>query len=246
MIKVFFNKSKDKKDLESEIVAKIKKGNDKLRNKFIDDYKPFIVKCIYKNTGKFVEVENSEEYSIGLMAFNEAIDCFDKKRGSFINFAAHVIKRRLINYKLSNKKNNLIYTFTHLESKKTNIENNYSDGESENLLRKFEVKDEIDDFKKKLSEFEITLYDLVKKSPKHKDAISSCIKIARILAENDILYNKLVKRKKLPMLELLKFVNVSKRTIERNRKFIIASCIIIKSDLEVVKGYLENAEKEGG
>ncbi|TYQ14863.1 UNVERIFIED_CONTAM: RNA polymerase sigma factor [Acetivibrio alkalicellulosi] len=242
----FFKKTRNDKDPNHEIIIRIKQGDYKLKNKLIDDYKPFIIKCVYQSTGKYVEVENSEELSIGLLAFNEAIDCFDENRDrKFLSFAAQVIRRRLINYKLRNKKNNLVYTFTCLENNNINIDENFTDNSDLNLLTKFEVRDEIEDFKRKLSEFGITLYDLVKKSPKHKDAISSCIRIARCIAENEILYSSLMRKKVLPMAELIKRVDVSQRTIERNRKFIIAACIVINSDLDIVKSYLKNAEKDG-
>jgi len=40
-----------------------------------------------------------DEVSVGLMAFNEAMDCFDTTKNiSFISFAETVIKRRLIDY----------------------------------------------------------------------------------------------------------------------------------------------------
>ena len=49
-----------------------------------------------------------------------------------------------------------------------------------------------------------------------------------------------MKNKAIPLKELLKLVNVHEKTIERNRKFIIAICLIIKSDLTVIKSYIEN------
>ncbi|MFZ5986982.1 MAG: RNA polymerase sigma-I factor [Bacillota bacterium] len=243
----FFKKDSHIKDPALETIMQIKQGNEQLKNRFIEDYKPFIIKCVSKFTGKFVELENSEEFSIGLLAFNEAIDCFDEsKNRSFISFAAQVINRRLINYKVSNKKNNVVYPFTYLENDdKQDIETLDIDFNAADLLGRFEVKEEIDSFKQRLAEFGITIYDLVKCSPKHKDAISSCIKIARVIADNSVLYNKLYEKKTMPMSELSKLVNVSQRTIERNRKFIIAACLIIKSDLDIVKGYLKNAEKAG-
>lgn len=236
------------KDPTYETILKIKKGDNQLKEKFIKDYTPFILKRVSQTTRKFIEIENSEEFSIGLMAFNEAIDCYDEsKNRKFLSFAAQVIERRVINYLRSISKDKNVYPFTYLEFN-NNVENlgEYNlDYKAIDAFTRFEIKEEIDAFKLKLDAFGITLYDLVKKSPKHKDALASCIRIARIVAENDEMYKKLNEKKTMPMLELTKIANVSTRTIERNRKFIIAACLIIKSDLDLVKSYLKNAEKGG-
>lgn len=53
-----------------------KRGDALLRKQLLQDYQPFILKTVSRVTGKYIETENSEEFSVGLMAFNEAIDCF--------------------------------------------------------------------------------------------------------------------------------------------------------------------------
>ena len=88
-----------------DILKQIKDGDNLLKEKFIEDYKPFIIKTVSRVTGKYVQIENSEEYSIGLIAFNEAIETFDEhKNPSFLNFCKQVIKRRIIDYIRKNKK----------------------------------------------------------------------------------------------------------------------------------------------
>ncbi len=53
------------------IVEKIKNGDKQLKEKFIEDYIPFILKVINSfYSSKIVDIKNSDEYSIGLMAFN--------------------------------------------------------------------------------------------------------------------------------------------------------------------------------
>ena len=51
-----------------------------LRNKFIDDFKPFILKCVYQMVGQKDDLEQCDEYSIALIAFNEAIEAYDLNR----------------------------------------------------------------------------------------------------------------------------------------------------------------------
>jgi len=55
---------------------------------------------VYKATDRHVEPENSEEYSVALLAFNEAINAYDEeKHSNFLVFSEQVINRRLIDYK---------------------------------------------------------------------------------------------------------------------------------------------------
>ena len=72
---------------------KAKAGDSLEREKLIQEYIPFIIKTVSNKINRYIESENSEEYSIGLMAFNEAIEKYEKTKGSFIAFAELVIKK---------------------------------------------------------------------------------------------------------------------------------------------------------
>lgn len=61
--------------------------------------------------------KSSDEYSIALQAFNEAIDSFDMSYNvKFINFSSMVINRRVIDYIRKNKKYKSEYPFTYFEA----------------------------------------------------------------------------------------------------------------------------------
>lgn len=231
-------------------IIKIKNGDSLLKEKIINEYKPFIINVVSKTTGKFVDTDNSDEYSIGLIAFNEAIECFDEsKNAGFLNFAETVIKRRVIDYLRSNEKNNKTYPFTYFEKddiEEDNIfEEKYLKDEASNYFENIETKEEIEIFKQKLKSFGVTLEDLVENSPKHIDSKRLSIKIARTLLDSKDLSEKLEKKKRIPMVDLMKIVGVNSKTVERNRKFIIAVYLILNSKLDVMMSYIENIEKEG-
>lgn len=221
-----------------------------LREKFIKDYNPFIIKVVSKNMGSYVDLENSEEYSVGLLAFNEAIDCFDDSKNSgFLSFAETVIKRRIIDFKRKEAKNSKVFPISYFERQdeegNISFENKFFTIDSSSQFSNVEVKEEIESFVKRLSSFGIKLSDLVNTAPKHMDSKRLSIKIAKVLAENKELSEKLEKKKTLPMTDLMKLVEVNHKTIERNRKFIISVYIILISPLGTLKGYVENVEKGG-
>ncbi|MFZ5990115.1 MAG: RNA polymerase sigma-I factor [Bacillota bacterium] len=228
------------------ILAQIKAGNDLLKEKFINDYKPFILKAVHSTTGKPVEIENSEEYSVGLLAFNESIDSFDEsKNRNFFGFSEQVIRRRVIDYIRKNKMDNTrVLPFTYFENEdNNNFEERFLQSGSANEYDNIEVKEEILTLKKKLKGYGITFRDLLLCAPKHKDSRIMCIRMARALSDDSVLFEKMERTKTLPIQELLKIVSVYRGTVERNRKFIIAICLIMKSGLEVMKGYVNQTDE---
>lgn len=80
-----------------ERVEKAKKNHEEL-NKLIEDYKPFIASILHKKTGKFLEYGYDDELTIGMMAFKEAIEAYDKSKGKFLTFAKRVIILRNIDH----------------------------------------------------------------------------------------------------------------------------------------------------
>lgn len=245
-----FTKSRQDSEPVGETVEKIKSGDKLLKEELIHHYKPFIIKVVSKTTGRHVDLENSEEFSIGLMAFNEAIECYNEsKNRNFLSFAEIVIKRRVIDYIRGNSKNNKVYPFTYFDNDenedKNSFEEKYLKVDASTQFSRIETKEEIELFTGKLGEFGITLKDLVESAPKHMDSKRLSIKIARVLAENRELSEKLEKKKTIPMVDLMKRIDVNHKTVERNRKFILAVYFILKSELDVLQGYVENVEKGG-
>lgn len=228
------------KDSFLEIIEKIKNGDILLRNKFIDDYKPFILKCVSQLVGKKSNLVQSDEYSIALIAFNEAIESYNlDKKTMFVSFSKQVIKRRLIDYLRSTKKNNITVPFSYFSDNESSIfEEKYLYDGSSDYSSEFDTKEEIRNFELKIYEYKMTIEDLIDCSPKHRDTRILCLNVARIITENDTLYQLFMKKKILPYKELTEHVNQCRRTLEKNRKFIIAMIFVLKSDLDILKRYI--------
>lgn len=242
--------------IEDEVLEKVKRiksGDKELLNDFIKEYSPFIKRTVSITTGNWSDTDKSEEFSIGLMAFNEAIECFDhKKYPKFLCFSRHVIKRRLIdhlrkNIAVKSVPFSSILTDDNDDNELHNqkFEEKYLKSDSYKQFENLESIEEINSFTNKLSTFGITVRDLAICSPKHKDSMKLVVKIARILAQNEELYQSLERKKTIPMKELLKLLDVHIRTVEKNRKFIIGVCLILRSNLDILKGYAHILEKEG-
>ena len=227
------------------VLERIKEGDIKLKEQFIKDNIPYITKMVASLSGIYVDDKNSEEYSIGLSAFNEAIDNYDPNRnGDFFKYSNIVIKHRLIDYIRKNKRHLKVLPFSYLEEY-IHVDDRCLMSDSHYQFEKIEVKEELILFEKSLGAFQISLDDLVISSPKHKDSRILCIRIARILSENDDMFVKLIKKKCIPLSDLLKHVSVSSKTVQRNRKFIIAVSLILRSNLEDLKNIVKSFERRG-
>lgn len=242
-----YNLLRHEKDSFVEIIKRIKAGDALLRNKFIDDFKPFILKCVSQFVGKKSNLTQSDEYSIALIAFNEAIESYNlEKKTLFVSFSKQIIKRRLIDYLRSTKKNNITVPFSYFNDFNTgfndysnnNFEEKYLYDKNSDYSTEFETKEEINNLELKICEYKMTIEDLIECSPKHRDTINLCLNVANIIIENESLYKAFMEKKILPYKELTKHVNLCRRTLEKNRKFIIAMVFILKSDLEILKKYI--------
>lgn len=234
---------KPKGELEKKIQL-IQQGDLTLHNELIDSYKPFIAKTVSSVCKRYIH-ESDDEFSIGLIAFNEAIQKYDSKKGaSLISFSEVLIKRRVIDYIRSQSKYETVsldnsYTVYEDDHQGTSIEAELS---FESFKRKSEEnlrKEEILQFTEVMKKFRLSFQDLLENSPKHEDARRNAIMTAKILTENEKLKTYFLEKKRLPIKDLEVFVPVSRKTIERNRKYIIAISLIIIGDYVYLKDYLK-------
>lgn len=229
-----------KKDSLTNRLDKIKQGNKEERENLIQEYIPFIIKTVSSKTNRYIESENSEEFSIGLEAFNQAIDKYDKDKGAFIAFAELVIQSRITDYMRQTKKFNTTIPISQFEEEESYILEESL--RTEDFSKEYELKDEIEEFEQSLKEFDISFSDLVKEAPKHKDTRLNAMSIARYISENHGLKEELMRKKTLPGSKLIKELDITLKVLKRSRKFIIAAVLIYDSDLDILKQYISNLE----
>lgn len=236
--------SKSLKDIPLEdLISLAQQGDETAQNYLLKIYQPFIAKCVSEVCKRYIDPKKDDEFSIGLSAFNEAILAYSPERGSsFFSFANLVVKRKVIDYIRYIQKGPSVVS----------LDETYDAEQMENPTEITAVKkaydlnqdswyrrEEIIEFKAKLREFKLTLTELAQASPKHKDARDSAVRTARVLFEDPELRAFVHQKKKLPIKDLVKKVDVSKKTLERNRKFIIAIFIVLSGDYVYLRDYLK-------
>lgn len=227
-------------------VELIQQGDLKMRNQFISDYQPFIAKVTSRFCKKYVDPSRDDEFSIGLAAFNEAINQFSPTAGkSFLGFAETVIRRRLIDHirKEQRFSHHIPYSSFDVEDDEDNIINPVEVHQAvehyEKQKNSEERRSEITELDRHLQHFDIRFSDLIDSSPKHADSRENLFGIGKLLADDSALMKLLIQKRMLPIKELLLKVNISRKTLERNRKYIIAIALIYKGPYPHIREYLQ-------
>lgn len=235
---------KTKERTLEETVLLIQQGNLQLQNELIEQYKPFIAKAVSSVCKRYIS-EKDDEFSIGLIAFNEAIEKYSRDKGSsLLAFAELIIKRKVIDYIRKEVRYGQTVNFDFQENEdgeisQSKVEADLSIDEYKKLIEQEHRKEEIIFYQKRLSDFGLTMAELIEYSPKHMDARQNAIKVAQVLVENEQLREILFQKKQLPVKQLEQLVSVSRKTIERNRKYIIAMSIIMCGDFTYLKDYIK-------
>jgi len=241
----FRRKKSDETTELNGLLIRVRSGDEEARNQLLKDYIPFVAKCASQATGRYIRRGSDDEFSVALTAFNEAIERYDLDRGtSFLGFADTVIKRRLIDYfrsKQANQKDLPLSDFE-VEDDEENVINyveiQKSVEEHRKQVESDARKEEIIRFTMMLSDFDISMEELVDISPKHQDARVNAIEVAKIIAAQPELSEYLLSKRSLPLKLLMSHVAVSRKTIERQRKYIIAVSLILIGEFDMLQEYI--------
>lgn len=231
-----------------DVVLKAQCGDNDCREFLLRTYKPLIIKITSRACHRFVAEGADEEISIALMAFNEAIDSFRPGQGSrFLSFARLVVERRLTDYFRRTKTRLHEIPFSGFSDGDQNeiymLERNAAEQVYVDSEAKRDRQEEILYFTKRLQEFKISLDELVKISPKHAKARKRAMQVALTIFNNERWLHYFQKYKELPLKELDGQLPVSRKTLERQRKYIIALLLVCIEDLPNIREYLKG---EGG
>lgn len=200
------------------------KLNKEKRNTLIKDYQPFIIKIISEMKNGYISVENDEEFAIGLLAFDEAIERFDYEKGHFLSYSKLVIGSRLKNFWEKEHKHN----HSQLESYQ-----DMAEIVNEDLVA------EIQAYEKELLLFGLDFETLSDHAPKHSDTRKRAKEISRKISRNGIIMNRVYEKKKLPITLISKLYNYSVKVIKSSKIFILAGSIIFYKNYEQLKEWIK-------
>lgn len=216
------------------------RNNAGLRDEFIARYSNFILSSASKVSGKFIS-RNADEFSIALIAFDEAISKYEESKGDFFAFAYIIIKNRLIDY-YRKEKNNTI-PFSELSC------NNDEDESSEyQVVGSLDIANdlafEFGTLKEELSKYEISILELPKYSPKSTKTKAMVYDVLTFIKSNDTAKKSVLVKKIMPSKLICENLSVKQKLLERHKKYIIAAIIILCGDYPHIAEYINNLKGE--
>ncbi len=225
------NESENKKALEAS------RDREK-REAFLRDSQDHIIRLASSLSGRIIS-KSDDEFSIALIAVSEALDKYDEKKGSFWSFAATVMKARLTDlYRKSQRSApELSLSPSAFEGEADDEEAGFSyelklkDKLSDNsVVIDNDLRDEILALSEELKQYNISFFDLAGHSPKTRSTRESCAKAIRAFFLPPPLTEALRKTGLFPAKEVMKREKLSRKFIDKFRKYLIVSALIIDGD----------------
>lgn len=235
---------------ELDTMAEKAKTDMNLMSNLIKQYENFILKCASSAAHNYIS-KNDDEYSVALNAFSEAIKSYSMEKGSFLNLAELVIRRRIIDFTRSRSRyapeipiNPTLFNADNEETEdnlsiKIEITKNLSQTDMDNSLKlEIELANEI------FASYGFTFMSLAECSPKAKKTKASCARAVVYILKNDILVSNLKVKKMLTINVIEKNAKVPRKILERHRKYIIAAVEILSGDFPYLAEYIRFIREE--
>lgn len=242
--------AQEKQESLEQQVIQIQQGDLRLRNEILTNYQPYIAKITSRFCKRYIDPTHDDEFSVAITAFNEALNKFSPDLGrSFLGFAETVIRRRLIDYVRKEQRftKQIPLSSFEIEDAEDAVVNPV---EIHQAIEQYEKSKTIEDrrleimeLNNRLADLGISFTDLVGASPKHADSRKMLFEIGKTLADDGELMNIVIQKNRLPIKELLDkaSVQVSRKTLERNRKYLIVLAIIHNGPFPYLKEYLHTS-----
>ncbi len=226
------------------------KNNDAKFSELVAQSSDFILK-IAGNTCRHYVDTSSDEWSIALSAFHEAVMSYAENKGNFYIFAQLVIKRRLTDFMRKQYRiRPEISIPPEAFSGNADEDDVMSQALQSEVMQKVAVSPEnpialeIEVISSTLSEYGFGFMDLTECSPKAGKTKKACAAVIRTMLSREDLVTHLRQVKTLPIKVLEKEYGLHRKILERHRKYIIAAIEILKGDYPYLADYLKFVSQE--
>lgn len=211
-------------------------------NRLISEYMPFIKSEVSKT--RVFGMEYDDRLSIAMLVFMNCVRQYNETKGGFFAFASTCIRNRLIDegQKQARQTEKVIPLFPDDEAV-LSVEHEASIKEYEREQEQRFLLEEIDALSQRLDEFNISFDALTSLCPKQKRSRELCLRLANEVVGDEALRENLFASKRLPQSELAKRLEVSEKTVEKYRRYVIVLAVILSGDYPGIGAFLPNAKE---
>lgn len=218
--------------------------NEQRREELICSQEQTILRTASSACRRFVS-KSDDEWSIALGAFSKAVDVYSQEKGDFLPFAQMLIKRELIDYYRS-QKNSLreVSVAPHVLEGGGEPEEDPSGAylavvKNSREASDHSLRDEIMAANEMLQDYGFRFFDLTECSPQQDKTRRECARAIHFMLTDSALFSSLEKSRKLPVKALATVSGVSRKTLDRYRKYIIMAVLILDGDYPQLAEYLK-------
>ena len=210
----------------------------------ISDFKPYFAHVAAKYAIRAFDSHKDELFNVAQLAFYEAIQGFNIKRGHFFPYAKLVVRNNILDYIRSNIKKNdytvpLEDTYSIGGKTVSSLISKVSVEQFEGGERQKKLTEELNQLRLALATWKISMDSLVKESPKHKTLASTYKGIVQMIMDNEEILDTIRNKHYLPIKEISKISGLPQKKIERARTFILAAILIKIGDYDFLSDYVE-------
>lgn len=190
----------------------------------IEKYMAFLIKTVSGFTGRYISIENDEEFEIALLAFTEAVEKYQSEKGVFLAFSKLVIVSRLKNYAEKEKKHEKVVSLDELYESGQDFQAEEAEEQDDYLQQ------EILRYKKELLFFGLTFEKLADEAPRHKDTRETALDAAEKAGKDEEIVEETYRKRKLPIRRVAVLAELTEKVIKRSKSFILSAMIIFAKE----------------
>lgn len=222
-----------KKELENRIV--MAKSDSARLDQLLKDYLPFIKK-------QMRNVTDADWLTVAMLAFVNSVKQYEPERGNFLSFASLCIRSRIIDElrKESGYSSKVVPLYKEDEN-----DNIISPADFEVSMKNYNkelerqmLADEIDALSIELKAFGISFAQLPKICPKQERSRKLCLRLAKEVIKDQMLKTTFFNTHRIPQATLADRFEVSVKTIEKHRKFIVTIVILLNGGYPGIRTFL--------
>ena len=219
-------------------------SDERKREELIYSNEQTILRTASSACRRFVS-KSDDEWSVALGAFSKAVDVYSREKGDFLPFAQMLIKRELIDYSRSQKNTLREVTVSPHVLEGGGEPEEDTEGvylavvKSSREASDHSLREEILAANELLSTYGFRFFDLTECSPQQDKTRKECAAAIRTVLTDSALFTALEKTRKLPVKALAAVSGVSRKTLDRYRKYIIMAVLILDGDYPQLAEYLK-------
>ena len=203
------------------------------------DYLPFIKAEIAKVSANGLEYD--DKLSLGMLVFMNCVRQYHPSRGGFISYTSVCIRNRLLDETRKLKRtrdNTVLFAPGEGEEPSAFHEDKASLVQYSLDQEQAALQAEIAALSDALSAHGLSFLELARIGPKQKRSRRLCAQVAKALWTDKDLYKGFSSSKLLPQAALAGQLNISPKTIEKHRRYIVALVLIFSGDYPSIGTYI--------